>query len=188
MCPGGAHSPVRRLRGLRGRHRTVLSGCGPLWGNPPSPVKQAQPSLTPGDSDVALHLDFFLCWPARGVWHPVPVTTQSAGQNNRAQEGLACADVGITPGSDAFGRCVTDLLTLCGPNKIWRKTDCGLVSSLRVSDPQIVRDLSAATVICISRAVREHIRDDELPYGGTVHCRQAVSRPPIAVENQGANG
>lgn len=35
--------------------------------------------------------------------------TQSAGQSNWAQAGLACADVGIAPGSGAFGQCVADL-------------------------------------------------------------------------------
>jgi hypothetical protein len=39
---------------------------------------------------------------------------QSAAQNTRAQEALACADVGITPGSDFFSRCVIDL-----HNSLW---------------------------------------------------------------------
>ena len=52
-----------------------------------------------------------------------------------------------------------------------RKTDCGLVSSLRVSNPQTARDLPAATLICISRTVWEHIRD-KLPYSGKVRRRQ----------------
>jgi hypothetical protein len=34
---------------------------------------------------------------------------ESANQTAWAQAGLACADVGIAPGSDAFGQCVFDL-------------------------------------------------------------------------------
>jgi hypothetical protein len=49
-----------------------------------------------------------------------------------------------------------------------------VVSSLRVSNAQIVRDLTAATLICISRTVREHIRD-KLPYSGKVRRRETVS-------------
>ena len=33
----------------------------------------------------------------------------SADQDNWAQARLACADVGIAPGSGAFGQCVSDL-------------------------------------------------------------------------------
>jgi hypothetical protein len=39
---------------------------------------------------------------------------QSAAQNTRAQEGLACADVGISRGSNFFSRCVTGL-----HNNLW---------------------------------------------------------------------
>ena len=35
--------------------------------------------------------------------------TVSAHQNDWAQARLACADVGIAPGSGAFGQCVVDL-------------------------------------------------------------------------------
>jgi hypothetical protein len=35
--------------------------------------------------------------------------TQSPGQTALAQERLACAEVGIDPGSPAFGQCVGDL-------------------------------------------------------------------------------
>jgi hypothetical protein len=35
--------------------------------------------------------------------------TQSPAQTALAQEHLACADVGIDPGSRAFGQCVGDL-------------------------------------------------------------------------------
>jgi hypothetical protein len=35
--------------------------------------------------------------------------TESANQAAWAQTRLACADVGITPGSGAFGQCVLDL-------------------------------------------------------------------------------
>jgi hypothetical protein len=45
---------------------------------------------------------------------PSPTDYQSAAQNSRAQEGLACADVGIAPGSDFFSRCVADL-----HNNLW---------------------------------------------------------------------
>jgi hypothetical protein len=34
---------------------------------------------------------------------------ESADQNSWAQARLACADVGIAPGSGAFSQCVTDL-------------------------------------------------------------------------------
>ena len=40
---------------------------------------------------------------------PSATDYQGAAQNTRAQEGLACADVGIAPGSDFFSRCVSDL-------------------------------------------------------------------------------
>jgi hypothetical protein len=39
---------------------------------------------------------------------------RSANQGTWAQEGLACADVGIAPGSGAFSRCVSDL-----HNSLW---------------------------------------------------------------------
>ena len=45
---------------------------------------------------------------------PSATDYQSAAQNTRTQEGLACADVGISPGSDFFSRCVTDL-----HNNLW---------------------------------------------------------------------
>ena len=45
---------------------------------------------------------------------PSATDYQSAAQNSRAQEGLACADVGISPGSDFFSRCVIDL-----HNNLW---------------------------------------------------------------------
>jgi hypothetical protein len=35
--------------------------------------------------------------------------SQSANRTALTQERLACADVGIDPGSAAFGRCVVDL-------------------------------------------------------------------------------
>jgi hypothetical protein len=35
--------------------------------------------------------------------------TQSANQTDFAQARLACADVGIDPGSTAFGQCVANL-------------------------------------------------------------------------------
>jgi hypothetical protein len=35
--------------------------------------------------------------------------TESANQTVWAKAGLACADVGIAPGSGAFGQCVFDL-------------------------------------------------------------------------------
>ena len=35
--------------------------------------------------------------------------TESANQTAWAQARLACADVGIAPGSGAFGQCVADL-------------------------------------------------------------------------------
>jgi hypothetical protein len=35
--------------------------------------------------------------------------TQSASQSDWAKARLACADVGIAPGSGAFGQCVVDL-------------------------------------------------------------------------------
>jgi hypothetical protein len=36
-------------------------------------------------------------------------TIQSANQSAWAQESLACADVGIDPGSTVFSQCVADL-------------------------------------------------------------------------------
>jgi hypothetical protein len=35
--------------------------------------------------------------------------TQNASQSGWAQAGLACADVGVAPGSSAFGQCVATL-------------------------------------------------------------------------------
>jgi hypothetical protein len=42
--------------------------------------------------------------------------TVSAHQSDRAQARLACADVGIAPGSGAFGQCVADLY-----NSLWNE-------------------------------------------------------------------
>jgi hypothetical protein len=39
---------------------------------------------------------------------------RSGNQGTWAQESLACADVGIAPGSGAFGQCVSDL-----HNSLW---------------------------------------------------------------------
>jgi hypothetical protein len=41
-------------------------------------------------------------------------TIQSANQDTWAHASLACADVGIAPGSDAFSQCVADL-----HNSVW---------------------------------------------------------------------
>jgi hypothetical protein len=38
-----------------------------------------------------------------------PNAIESANQTAWAQAGLACADVGIDPGSSVFGQCVFDL-------------------------------------------------------------------------------
>ena len=40
---------------------------------------------------------------------PSASDNQSTDQDTRVQAGLACADVGIAPGSGAFGQCVFDL-------------------------------------------------------------------------------
>ena len=45
---------------------------------------------------------------------PSATDYQSAAQNTRAQEDLACADVGISPGSDFFSRRVINL-----HNNLW---------------------------------------------------------------------
>jgi hypothetical protein len=63
------------------------------------------------------------------------------------QDSLACADVGIDPGSPVFSQCVADL-----HHSLWRRRirtlltnpGCGLVSLLRVSCPQTAHDILAA--------------------------------------------
>ena len=60
---------------------------------------------------------------------------QSANQSAWAQDSLACADVGIDPGSTVFSQCVADLHHALWACRIWKKTDCGLASSPRHPQP-----------------------------------------------------
>jgi hypothetical protein len=81
-------------------------------------VNEAQLSLIrPPRSEMAMSrmiLISFIASLLAACGTPSPTDYQSAAQNTRAQEDLACADVGISPGSDFFSRCVTDL-----HNNLW---------------------------------------------------------------------
>jgi len=81
-------------------------------------VNEAQLSLIrPPRSEIAtsrMILISSLAYVLAACGAPSATDYQSGAQNTRAQEGLACADVGISPGSDFFSRCVTDL-----HNNLW---------------------------------------------------------------------
>jgi hypothetical protein len=61
---------------------------------------------TPLRLEIAMSRIMLICFFAALLWSG---DTVSAHQNDWAQARLACADVGIDPGSGAFGQCVVNL-------------------------------------------------------------------------------
>jgi hypothetical protein len=76
-------------------------------------MNEAQLSLIrPFRSEIAMSrviLISSLAWLLAACSAPSDSHYHSVDHGDWAQEGLACADVGIAPGSEFFNRCVTDL-------------------------------------------------------------------------------
>jgi len=100
---------VRSLRGKRGTNPQQMPGVIRRWS---PPLKQVRPTLDTLRLEIAMSRIMLICalaaLLAAGSTQSASAV-ESANQTAWAQARLACADVGIAPGSGAFGQCVADL-------------------------------------------------------------------------------
>src|SRR3954452_17402019 len=112
MRPGGPPARYASFRSLRSKSRTIQANAVGRGQSSPSSERCPTEPDTPLRSEIAMSRFILICSFAATL---AASSTQSADavestkKSAWEQDRLACADVGIDPGSSIFDQCVADL-------------------------------------------------------------------------------